>query len=427
MQQLHVLGRRLRDRLRRHTSDGRYRPEIDGLRFFAIALVVFGHLAERCLRSVGFDGLLHADEQSFLVAIGHMAWRGVLLFFTISGFIISTQFLKREESALSPSFLKRYFSRRVLRIEPPYFIVLIATFAFVSLTHYVPPDAVSFSGLPNSMTVSFFASLAYAHGLLFGTFPRLFPPGWSLEMEIQFYVLAPLAFCLFFSIRNRLARTVVGIAAFGLIIVLAAYVPSSDHAPFVQLSIVRNAPYFWLGILLADWQGAIRAALAKHPLVGSLAGWTGALTIAIVDGGSSQPFEVMISSLCTLLSVFAMFMGALAMENSFSKFCSVPFVAITGGQCYSIYLTHLQPMQVITPIVVRLGHIASPMRAFLTTSVIEIPVILAASTLFYVLIERPFMTDNWPTRLHDFLVRSMTKPPVSMAGEEPAGGPADLT
>ena len=423
---LQDLWRGLRYRLRRHTSDGRYRPEIDGLRFFAIALVIFGHLAERCLRNVGFDGLLHADDRFILTAVGDVASRGVLLFFTISGFIISTQFLKQEKSALSPSFLRRYFSRRGLRIEPPYFIVLISTYVFVSLTHYVPPEAVSFSGPPRSMTTSFLASLAYLHGVLFGNFPRLFPPGWSLEIEIQFYLIAPVLFWLFFSVRGRILRAAVGLATLAFVTLVAGFVRPSEHAPFLQLSLVRFAPYFWLGILLADWQGAVRRALARRALVGSVLGWAGCLSLIVIDGSNGTRTEVVTSTLFILSGAAMMFLGALAMENSFSKFCSLPFVAIIGGQCYSIYLTHLQPMQVLTPWVVRLGQISSPMVAFVIGAVVEIPVVLAVATLFYVLIERPFMTDNWPARLGAFATRARSRR-FSTLRKERAADPADTT
>jgi len=35
---------------RRTTAGSTYRPEIDGLRFFAIFMVIIGHMAERIIR-----------------------------------------------------------------------------------------------------------------------------------------------------------------------------------------------------------------------------------------------------------------------------------------------------------------------------------------------------------------------------------------
>ncbi len=55
------------------------------------------------------------------------------------------------------------------------------------------------------------ASLTYTHDLLFGTYPRLFPPGWSLEVEVQFYILAPLLFGAYFAIEDRRVRLVAGL------------------------------------------------------------------------------------------------------------------------------------------------------------------------------------------------------------------------
>ena len=59
---------------------------------------------------------------------------GVNLFFAISGFILANQAIKANRNPLGGGFLKAYFGRRVMRIEPPYIILLLATLAFVSLT-----------------------------------------------------------------------------------------------------------------------------------------------------------------------------------------------------------------------------------------------------------------------------------------------------
>src|SRR5580692_622384 len=133
----------------RKISQGAYRPEIDGLRFFAIAFVIFGHSIERAARFfVSYrDTLAGTPLETHL----QVAPLGVNLFFAISGFILANQAIKADKNPLSGPFLKAYFGRRVMRIEPPYILLLIATWAFVSLTGYVPEGTHRFDVAPASL------------------------------------------------------------------------------------------------------------------------------------------------------------------------------------------------------------------------------------------------------------------------------------
>ena len=165
---------------RRRMSGGAYRPEIDGLRFFAIAIVVVGHVAERAVRF--FPSMRDAAADNAVGDLFQRAGLGVFLFFTISGFIIASQARKSRHAPLSGAFLKSYFWRRLLRIEPPYVVLLICTWFVLTTTGYTPEGANHFSAEPQSLDRSLLGSIFYAHGLIWGAYPRLFPPGWSLEV-----------------------------------------------------------------------------------------------------------------------------------------------------------------------------------------------------------------------------------------------------
>ena len=123
-------------RFRRNVSQGVYRAEIDGLRFFAIAFVIFGHALERAERFFpqSQPWLSGSRAGGFL----QVAPPGVMLFFAISGFVLASQALKAKASPLSGAFLRSYFGRRILRIEPPYVILLPAPLAVVGLAHFTP-------------------------------------------------------------------------------------------------------------------------------------------------------------------------------------------------------------------------------------------------------------------------------------------------
>src|SRR5262249_11517754 len=124
---------RLSDRLRRRTTSGAYFPEIDGLRFLAIAPVVLQHLSERLYRALDLGGRLTEFDQYFH-SLQPSGYLGVELFFVISGYIICLPLAKRATAAPDrpPEFhYGFYMLRRVTRLEPPYLIVLGVIFLAV--------------------------------------------------------------------------------------------------------------------------------------------------------------------------------------------------------------------------------------------------------------------------------------------------------
>jgi hypothetical protein len=81
--------------------------ELDALRAFAVLLVVWSHSSNREIGIGGFDG--------------------VLLFFVISGFLITGILLQARVAAPWPFVLRAFYARRFLRIFPVYYaLVFIA-------------------------------------------------------------------------------------------------------------------------------------------------------------------------------------------------------------------------------------------------------------------------------------------------------------
>lgn len=90
----------------RPTFTFRHFPQLDGLRGLAIVLVLAGHVLE-----FGFG--IHTDFGGL----------GVLLFFLLSGFLI-TGLLDREKTRTGAISLRAFYIRRVLRLFPALFIFL---------------------------------------------------------------------------------------------------------------------------------------------------------------------------------------------------------------------------------------------------------------------------------------------------------------
>jgi peptidoglycan/LPS O-acetylase OafA/YrhL len=172
--------------LRRITSNGSYVPEIDGLRFIAVAAVVLYHIhGYWIVRTKQLLGQQHDFFMDFWTALTATGNVGVQLFFVISGYILGLPFANKYLGNGRDVPLGKYFKRRITRLEPPYIILLLIFFALFIITHKY-----TFSTLFPSLL----ASLTYTHNFIYGreTLPMVNYVAWSLEIEVQFYILAPL-------------------------------------------------------------------------------------------------------------------------------------------------------------------------------------------------------------------------------------------
>src|SRR5579872_870197 len=92
-------------------------PALDGVRGLAIVLVLL-HQFNLMDAGAGFAARLW----TLLVEPG---WIGVQLFFVLSGFLITGILIDAKER---PGFFRRFFGRRVRRIFPLYYAVLVLVF-----------------------------------------------------------------------------------------------------------------------------------------------------------------------------------------------------------------------------------------------------------------------------------------------------------
>ncbi len=377
-------------------------------------MVIIGHLSERVVRfQTPISAPSSFDTTVFSALLG--PWAGVKLFFAISGFIIANQYLHKKPMPFDGTYLKNYFLRRLLRIEPPYFLLLIATYVLITATGYVPDGVHRFDAQPANLTTSLFASLFYIHSPWFGTLPRLFGPGWSLEMEVQFYILAPMFFTLLYFVENVVVRRILQATLLFAGLVGATvweYAPLPEDGPiYLHYTLLSVFAFFWIGVVAADNQSALKALIQKVPTVlREIAPWLAVIAIFVLSSLWTQDGAPGV--FVQMVGVSIIMLGALDDQGSFKKFCSLPWVSLIGGACYSIYLVHLQILQVTTNILIRHLHSDNWMLVLAICAVVLIPLVLVCGMIFYVLVERTFMIPNWPQKLWQF-----AKAPKPVAAE----------
>lgn len=133
--------------------------------------------------------------------------KGVDLFFVISGFIMTC--MTAREGARPGDF----FLRRLTRVAPPYWIVTAAVLALAILA----PSIFHTMGLDAAHVAASFAFLPWMHPET-GTALPLFQLGWSLNLELEFYLLFALVLAVLPARRVAAMVTIVaGLVAAGLI------------------------------------------------------------------------------------------------------------------------------------------------------------------------------------------------------------------
>lgn len=145
-----------------------YLNGLNGLRALAALIVVVSHVE-----------LIKLENKlpNIFSTMSNWGNLGVNLFFVLSGFLITTLLL-REKKKTTRINLKNFYIRRVLRIWPLYFLVLIGSYLIFDFS-------------PSNWTLllcaTIFPNLAHAFSIGWAVSPQI----WSIGVEEQFYLFWP--------------------------------------------------------------------------------------------------------------------------------------------------------------------------------------------------------------------------------------------
>jgi peptidoglycan/LPS O-acetylase OafA/YrhL len=172
-------------KLRIYKNDKVFFPNLNGLRFLAAFAVMISHV-EIMNHFAGFGSIVPV---SLLYNLGRL---GVIMFFVLSGFLITFLLLSEEKLRGSVSIGKFYW-RRILKIWPLYFFI-------VGLSFFVIPHLVSEDLLSRHFYDHFYLNLALFVLFLPNVANSVLPlvqgasQAWSIGTEEQFYLIWPLLF-----------------------------------------------------------------------------------------------------------------------------------------------------------------------------------------------------------------------------------------
>lgn len=307
----------------------KYVAALDGIRAVAILLVMLVHL------------------QLFL-----FGWVGVQMFFVLSGFLITRILLAQKDQPLK-TFLRNFYIRRILRIFPIYFGLLIV----VSLIFLISKSPAGFDQeAPYLYTYTWnFANLQpdFTGSGLFGHF-------WSLCVEEQFYLVWP--FLIYVTPRKYLPALLIAIIVVvpGLRFVSEQYLLLHDQSLLIGIWSrdipILNFDAFAMGaaVTVFDFPAKIKrpgwwtiGLILASIAIGLVTAYLGSGKWRPLTLGYPQPSTALLTgyqttwrySLIDLWSV-CLLVYALYGRNA-SRVLGNRFLASIGKVSYGMYLFHL--------------------------------------------------------------------------------------
>ena len=355
-------------------SGGDIRADIQGLRAFAVAVVVLDHLFR--WPSGGFVG--------------------VDVFFVISGYLITAHIL-RELDRTGRLSLSGFYRRRVRRILPASLLVIaITVVASAILLPRWRAVSIAIDGLWAALFGANLRSMAVGTDYFqLGQLPSPLQHYWSLSVEEQFYFVWPLlTMSVFAFVLARVGRKATQPA---IVLVFAAIVAASFAWAWFETQTAPTAAYF--STLSRAWElgaGALLAAVSMRswhlsPLARRVLGWLGlaglVASVFVID--PSSPFPAPAAALPVLATVAVIAAGIGQTDDRYDR-AMLPLTnrasGYLGAISYSVYLWHF-------PVIVLLTALVDPASRWYY--VLALLLTAALSIASYHLVEQPVRRSRW--------------------------------
>ena len=300
--------------------------ELDGIRGLACLFVLTHHC---------FTGVLAVEvtgwSKSIIDFFSIFFLSGVDLFFVLSGFLVGGIII---DNYNSQNFLKVFYLRRIFRIFPVYYLLIISfIIGYFLVGDYKFFDDSLFKHRYNIWSYVVFIQ-SYVFGLFNNSGPLWLAPSWSVSVEEQFYLLTPFLILLIGK-KRALYFILLGIVI----------------APFIRFFLLNNVGFyamymffparmdtlFW-GVLLAYFlrNESIRAKLRNFSLL---------IYMIILIILLSLYFKISISLVdkFTSLSLLYTCIMWVILEGESKKvktFVSLRIFTYVGSISYAVYMFH---------------------------------------------------------------------------------------
>ena len=342
-----------------------YFPKLDSVRCYAAFAVVFAHI---------FQIWLWDPATVVRFPIGNT---GVVVFFVLSGFLITSLLLSEPlDKPLGQSF-KNFYVRRTLRIFPIYYLYLLLAFSF---NH----DNIRETGVWTWLYLSNF--LIFAQNAWLDSNSHL----WSLSVEEQFYLVIPFL-VLFFRQQPRLLLGLFStICAASVLTRYYLSIAGYSDSPQIEVFTFANLDFLAVGALLALARRAYGERLARFglPLL-----FGGLIVYALSTflhplGGHATALYWSLGKLAIGLASVGLLIYSIYSTDRMTVLHN-PITVHLGKISYGIYLYHNPIVASYAAIMAAVGIDTGD--SLLARMLISLLLVIVVAELSYALIERPLL------------------------------------
>jgi peptidoglycan/LPS O-acetylase OafA/YrhL len=342
---------------------------LTSLRGIAAMAVLLLHFRDQ------FGSAINPDHLTLFFARSYLF---VDFFFVLSGFVIALSYGHMFARTVTPSDYMAFLVRRLARIYPLHFVVLmgfvVSEFAkYAVATNANPPFSVN-------TVPALIANLFLVQSWGWFTYYTWNHPAWSISTEWFAYILFPLLAFGLLRLRGWPQATFVIVACIAVLQVFYA-IPADIQPGFFLL---RCLPSFTLGILVYRIPAFCSQRAIKFFAQDAVFGI--ALVVAFLCVACPCPDLVSVASFCSVVLAGSLNRGAV------SRGLSIPPIYFLGLISYSIYLVHTLVLRVWQMLFQVVWHSHMSWGAALAALVILIASVLIASTLSFYYIEAPGRT-----------------------------------
>jgi peptidoglycan/LPS O-acetylase OafA/YrhL len=343
---------------------------IDALRGLAILAVILVHA-----------GSAVPPSSAWLATLMASGARGVQLFYIASALTLCLSWQARSAAERAP--LRNFYLRRLFRIVPMFYIAIAGYLLLYGLApRYYAPNGVEWYYVP--------LTALFLNGFHPETITSVVPGGWSIVVEMTFYLVLPLLI--------QAARSITALVVLGAITLIGARAAASlayavyrsaypaDQLYLVdalaELNFFSQLPVFVFG-MIAWWLQQHRAAWTRGVTAGALlfAGWLAAMTV------TGMPVTRVLAMPVAMGAVFAI--GALLLERWPVALLVNPLTTTIGKLSFSMYLSHFAVLDGFAAAGISRWFTGGGNAAALAHYLLLVIATAAVSRITYVFIERP--------------------------------------
>lgn len=267
-----------------------YLPELDGVRGLAILWVVLYHCNPRLVGTWIHYATL-------------WGWSGVILFFSLSGFLITSILLTTRDK---PKYFHNFHARRALRIWPLYILLLVTV--YLNAPWFIGPTVTE-----AIKSAPWLAYLFLVQNLFHLVLPPSIGPTWALCIEEQYYffwaplvkwlrrpwmlavpLLCALAVCPWLRHGHHAwltpTHTLIHLdgIALGSLVALAMHTLNLSRRAWLGIGLGGLIAGIWAAATIAGGTAYLDSALAV--------GYTGGIVMLIASAGARNPINALLRS-----------------------------------------------------------------------------------------------------------------------------------